>query len=45
MTTELASLLEPWRGHRGRVVTLIGLVGRSRPRHGPRMAPRSHLPA
>ncbi len=41
----LATLLEPWAGHRGRAVTLIGLVGRSRPRHGPRMAPRRHLPA
>ena len=42
---ELASLLEPWRGHRGRVATLILLMGRNRPRHGPRMAPRTHLPA
>jgi 3-methyladenine DNA glycosylase/8-oxoguanine DNA glycosylase len=42
---ELADLLEPWRGHRGRVVTLIGLIGRRRPRRGPRMAPRRHLPS
>jgi 3-methyladenine DNA glycosylase/8-oxoguanine DNA glycosylase len=42
--TRLAEVLEPWPGHRGRVVNLILLVGRGRPRHGPRMAPRGHLP-
>lgn len=42
---ELARLLEPWRGHRARVANLVMLLGRSRPRHGPRMAPRTHLPA
>jgi 3-methyladenine DNA glycosylase/8-oxoguanine DNA glycosylase len=41
---ELASYLEPWRPHRNRVVVLAGLAGR-RPRRGPRMAPRTHLPA
>lgn len=40
----LAEVLEPWAGHRGRVVTLLMLFGRSRPRRGPRMAPRGHLP-
>ncbi len=42
---ELAEFLEPWRPHRGRVTSLILLTGRRRPRRGPRMAPRSHLPA
>lgn len=42
---ELADYLEPWRPHRNRVVTLLLLTGRSRPRHGARMAPRTHLPA
>ena len=42
---ELGVLLEPWRPHRGRVVMLVGLSGSRRPRHGPRMAPRIHLPA
>ncbi|GAB6984947.1 DNA-3-methyladenine glycosylase family protein [Nocardioides pyridinolyticus] len=42
---EMAEFLEPWRPHRGRVPTLLALgVGR-RPRHGARMAPRTHLPA
>lgn len=41
---ELAVLLEPWRPHRHRVQRLIELAGLSRPRHGPRMAPRTHLP-
>lgn len=30
-------LLEPWRGHRQRVVRLLGLSGRVEPRRGPRM--------
>ena len=41
---ELEELLEPWRPHRGRVQALIVLAGLHRPRHGPRMAPRTHLP-
>jgi 3-methyladenine DNA glycosylase/8-oxoguanine DNA glycosylase len=41
----LAELLEPYRPHRYRVQRLIELAGLSRPRHGPRMAPRRHLPA
>ncbi|MFC6285076.1 DNA-3-methyladenine glycosylase family protein [Nocardioides sp. GCM10027113] len=41
----LAELLEPWRPHRGRVTALVGISGIHRPRRGPRMAPRTHLPA
>jgi 3-methyladenine DNA glycosylase/8-oxoguanine DNA glycosylase len=41
----LAALLEPWRPHRGRVVALVALAGLHRPRRGPRMAPRTHLPS
>lgn len=40
----LAELLEPWRPHRGRMVALTALAGAHRPRRGPRMAPRTHLP-
>lgn len=40
----LAELLEPWRPHRGRVPLLVASVGLGRPRRGPRMAPRAHLP-
>jgi 3-methyladenine DNA glycosylase/8-oxoguanine DNA glycosylase len=40
----LAELLEPWRPHRGRVQALVALAGLHRPRRGPRMAPRTHLP-
>jgi 3-methyladenine DNA glycosylase/8-oxoguanine DNA glycosylase len=40
----LADLLEPWRPHRLRVQNLVGLAGLRRPRRGPRMAPRTHLP-
>jgi 3-methyladenine DNA glycosylase/8-oxoguanine DNA glycosylase len=40
----LAELLEGYRPHRFRVQRLIELAGLSRPRHGPRMAPRRHLP-
>ncbi|GAA4805259.1 DNA-3-methyladenine glycosylase 2 family protein [Nocardioides caeni] len=40
---ELASYLEPWRGHRGRVTFLVGLSGLRRERRGPRMSPRGHL--
>ncbi len=41
----LAELLEIYRPHRLRVQRLIGLAGLHRPRHGPRMAPRRHLPS
>jgi 3-methyladenine DNA glycosylase/8-oxoguanine DNA glycosylase len=42
---ELREFLEPWRPQRNRAAMLIhGLAGH-RPRHGPRMAPRTHLPA
>jgi 3-methyladenine DNA glycosylase/8-oxoguanine DNA glycosylase len=41
---ELRAFLEPWRPQRNRVVALVhGLAG-GRPRRGPRMAPRTHLP-
>lgn len=40
----LAELLEPYRGHRYRVQRLLELAGAMRPRRGPRMAPRTHLP-
>jgi hypothetical protein len=42
---ELAEFLEPWRPHRGRAVVLAMLTGGRPERHGPRMAPRTHLPA
>lgn len=40
----LAELLEPYAGHRFRVQRLLELAGYSRPRRGPRMSPRTHLP-
>lgn len=40
----LAELLEPYRPHRHRVQQLVELAGLGRPRRGPRMAPRTHLP-
>jgi 3-methyladenine DNA glycosylase/8-oxoguanine DNA glycosylase len=40
----LAALLEPYRPHRHRVQRLVELAGLVRPRRGPRMAPRRHLP-
>ncbi len=40
----LAELLEPYAGHRYRVQRLLELAGHLRPRHGPRMPPRRHLP-
>jgi 3-methyladenine DNA glycosylase/8-oxoguanine DNA glycosylase len=41
---QLREFLEPWRPQRNRAVALIhGLAG-GRPRRGPRMAPRTHLP-
>ena len=33
----MLELLEPWRGHRGRVVRLLEAGGVSPPRYGPRM--------
>jgi len=40
----LAALLEPYRPHRYRVQRLVELGRAGRPRRGPRMAPRTHLP-
>jgi 3-methyladenine DNA glycosylase/8-oxoguanine DNA glycosylase len=40
----LEEFLEPWRPHRGRVQALVEMAGLRRPRRGPRMAPRTHLP-
>ncbi|MGZ8737168.1 MAG: DNA-3-methyladenine glycosylase family protein [Nocardioides sp.] len=40
----MAELLEPYRPHRYRVQRLVELCGAGRPRRGPRMAPRTHLP-
>jgi 3-methyladenine DNA glycosylase/8-oxoguanine DNA glycosylase len=40
----LAKLLEPYAGHRYRVQGLLKLSGASRPRRGPRMPARTHLP-
>lgn len=40
----MRTYLEPWRPHRGRVVRLVDAAGLHRPRRGPRMAPRTHLP-
>ena len=37
-------ILEPYRGHRFRVQSLLGLVGRRRPRRGPRMTLPTHTP-
>jgi 3-methyladenine DNA glycosylase/8-oxoguanine DNA glycosylase len=42
---ELEAFLEPWRPQRGRVPALVAMAGLRRPRHGARMAPRTHLPA
>ena len=42
---ELEEFLKPWRPHRGRVVAYLGFAAGRRPRRGPRMAPRTHLPA
>ncbi len=41
---ELEVFLEPWRGHRRRVQALVALARLGRPRRGPRLAPRRHLP-
>jgi 3-methyladenine DNA glycosylase/8-oxoguanine DNA glycosylase len=37
----MLELLEPWRGHRGRVLRLIGMGAGAAPRYGPRMPLRS----
>jgi len=42
---ELEAFLEPWRPQRGRVPALVAMSGLGRPRRGPRMSPRGHLPA
>jgi 3-methyladenine DNA glycosylase/8-oxoguanine DNA glycosylase len=41
---ELRAFLEPWRPQRNRVVALVHGFAGGRPRRGPRMAPRTHLP-
>ena len=41
---ELRAWLEPFRPHRGRVVRLVYAAGGHRPRRGPRLSPRTHLP-
>ncbi|WP_237704707.1 hypothetical protein [Nesterenkonia sp. F] len=38
----MLALLEPWRGHRQRVVRLIGLSGFAHQRRGPKLAPEDH---
>ena len=38
----MVELLEPWRGHRQRVIRLIMLSGAFEPRRGPRLAPEDH---
>lgn len=40
----LAELLEPYRPHRHRVQVLVARAQLGRPRRGPRMSPRTHLP-
>lgn len=42
--SELVELLRPWAGQRYRVQRYLELAGALRPRRGPRMAPRGHLP-
>jgi 3-methyladenine DNA glycosylase/8-oxoguanine DNA glycosylase len=37
----MLELLEPWRGHRGRVVRLVLAAGTRAPKYGPRMPTRS----
>jgi 3-methyladenine DNA glycosylase/8-oxoguanine DNA glycosylase len=41
---QLRAFLAPYRPHRARVVALLYRARGRRPRHGPRMAPRTHLP-
>ncbi|WP_390895160.1 DNA-3-methyladenine glycosylase family protein [Microbacterium festucae] len=38
----MLELLEPWRGHRQRVIRLIGLSGVREARRGPRLSPEDH---
>lgn len=38
----MIELLEPWRGHRQRVIRLIMMSGAREPRRGPRLAPEDH---
>lgn len=38
----MLELLEPWRGHRQRVIRLIGLSGVHEQRRGPRLHPEDH---
>ena len=38
----MLELLEPWRGHRQRVVRLLLTGGSRRPRRGPRTAPTNY---
>ena len=38
----MLELLEPWRGHRQRVVRLLGLGGSMPPKRGPRMTPTQY---
>lgn len=40
----LVEVLQPYAGHRYRVQRLLALDGALRPRRGPRMPPRRHLP-
>jgi 3-methyladenine DNA glycosylase/8-oxoguanine DNA glycosylase len=40
--TEMLALLEPYRGHRGRVQRLIEAGGVTAPRYGPRLSPAGH---
>ena len=38
----MLELLEPWAGHRQRVIRLIARSGAVEPRRGPRLAPEDH---
>jgi 3-methyladenine DNA glycosylase/8-oxoguanine DNA glycosylase len=38
----MLELLEPWRGHRQRVVRLLEVGGSMPPKRGPRMAPTEY---
>lgn len=38
----MLELLEPWRGHRQRVIRLLELSGAREPRRGPRLHPEDH---
>lgn len=41
---QMRAYLEPFRPHRARVVALVTAAAGRRPRRGPRMPPRTHLP-